>query len=134
MAPDPLDFYLNRMARAYQEQVWAVALVGGLCVFVAAHAERLLGAFNLWTVTRAVVLLSVLTLAFVWSRHFIFVNYDRRTKAALESAASGSVDGVPPALAALARWSGISLYSLIVIGLAVTALRMLAVANGKMGG
>ncbi len=134
MAPDPLDFYLDRMARAYQEQVWAVALVGGLCVFVAAHAERLLGAFNLWTVTWAVVLLSVLTLAFVWSRHFIFVNYDRRTKAALETAASGPVDGVPPALVALARWSGVSLYSLIVIGLAVTALRMLAIANGKMGG
>jgi hypothetical protein len=38
MQPDFIGFFQERMATAYQEQTWAVALVGGMNAFIVSHA------------------------------------------------------------------------------------------------
>ena len=132
MQPDFLGFFQERMATAYQEQTWAVAIVGALNAFVASHASLLLRGFRRWLVLTAVWLTSILALGFVWSRHLIYLHYDECVKAALNVAASGYLCGpsrVQPLYSFLARWSGVTLYSLIIVGLFFTAIRLVSVSG-----
>jgi hypothetical protein len=120
MNAEMLSFYMDRMGRAYEEQVWAVALVGSAAGFLIAKADRIvpllrrppLLAFGVWVT-------GVLALLFIWSRHFIFLHYDALSRALLALGA----DGVPPAARQLAAWSGITLYTLLVLGMTVMASR-----------
>jgi hypothetical protein len=131
-----LGFFQERMATAYQEQTWAVALVGGMNAFVASHASRLLKAFKHWFLQVAVGVVSLFALGFVWSRHFIFMHYDDSVKALLALDAAGSLcspDKVPESLSLMARWSGVTLYSLIIFGLYTVAARMIAKSQPENG-
>ena len=135
MSPELLSFMQTRMSTAYQEQVWAVALVGALNAFVAINGRKLRNAIWPWLIHSAVVVVSALALAFVWSRHIIYVHYDDCAKLML-SEASRTVCGpswASPAGAWLARWSGVTLYSLIIVGLLVTAIRLVATSDEKAG-
>jgi hypothetical protein len=127
MEPDLLGFFRDRMASAYEEQMWAIALVGGLNGFLAAYAHRFPTGFRSWVLVAVVLLLSASALLFVWSRHFIFMFYDGCAKTLLEATPYGmqcTTDRARPVMAFLARWSGVTLYSLIIIGLAVAATMM----------
>ena len=129
MQPDFLGFFQERISTAYEEQTWAVALVGGMNAFIASHAERLLKGLNYWIVQTAVAIISLFALGFVWSRHFIFMRYDDCVKANLASNASGFICPqvhVSEIQIFLARWSGVVLYSLIIIGLYIVASRIIA--------
>jgi hypothetical protein len=128
MEPDLLGFFQDRIASAYEEQRWAIALVGALNGFLAGYARRFLTGVRSWVLVAVVLLLSAFALLFVWSRHFIFMFYDGCAKMLLESTPYGmqcTADRLHPAMAFLARWSGVTLYSLIIIGLAVAAMMML---------
>ena len=129
------DLCGQRMTTAYQEQVWAVAMVGGVNGFVASQAPRLEAAFGLGTAATAVAAVSLLALLFVWSRHAIYVHYDRIAVALV--AADGErvprPDRVPARRAAMARLSGVALYSILIMGMAVVAIKLLAVAACARG-
>ncbi len=136
MQIDCLSFFQERIATAYQEQIWAVALVGGMNAFIANHAGRILIGLNRWLLQTAVAVVSILAIGFVWSRHFIFMHYDGCIKNILASTASGSIclpDHVTQFYAFAARWSGVVLYSLIILGLYLVAARMIAKSDPESG-
>ena len=123
-----VSFAQDRIAMAHSEQLWAVALVGAMNAFIASHSKRLLGGFQRWVLVSGVSVTSIVALLFIWSRHFIFMHYDDLAKAALGATVSGSPcppDRVAPYLVFIAAWSGVCLYSLVVIGAATIATRML---------
>ena len=64
----------------------------------------------------------LLALLFIWSRHFIYRHYDTVARGLLATAA----EGVPSAARQLAGWSGITLYTLLVLGMTVLASRALS--------
>jgi hypothetical protein len=43
-----LGFFQDRMATAYEEQTWAVALVSGMNAFIASNAELIRKGFKRW--------------------------------------------------------------------------------------
>lgn len=136
MNPELLGFFQNRMATAYQEQTWAVALAGAMNAFIASHAGLLLDGFSFWVLAAGISLLSLFALAFVWSRHCIFMHYDRCVKKELEKESSDAIrsrSDIPKHRERLARWSGVTLYALIIGGLWIIALRMLIVATNTAG-
>ncbi|MBN1827740.1 MAG: hypothetical protein JW884_01165 [Deltaproteobacteria bacterium] len=129
-----LGFFQQRMATAYAEQAWAVALISGMNVFVAANTGKLLNGFKRWTLVTAVSIISFFAVGFVWSRHFIFMHYDTCLKGALAAASPGSVcspENVTPLCAFFAIWSGVALYTLIITGLWAIAFRILVVERSK---
>lgn len=137
MQSEILGFIQNRMAAAYQEQTWAVALVGAMNAFIASHAGLLIKGFSFWVLFSGITLLSLFAVAFVWSRHCIFMHYDRCLKEELEKVSSDSICSpthIPRFRERLARWSGVTLYTLIIAGLWAVAFRMLIVATTKAGG
>jgi hypothetical protein len=73
-----LGFFQDRMATAYEEQTWAVALVSGMNAFIASNAELIRKGFKRWVLVSGITTISLLATAFVWSRHCIFVHYDIR--------------------------------------------------------
>ena len=132
MTPDLVSFAQDRIATALTEQLWAVALVGALNGFIASHSKELLGGFRRSVLVAGVSITSTLALFFIWSRHFIFMHYDGLAKAAIGAATPGALcppDRVSPTLGFIAAWSGVFLYSLVVAGAAVVAVRMLVVAT-----
>jgi len=122
MDGDVLAFAMDRMGRAYQEQVWAVALVGSAAGFLIAQRERIvpllrrppLLALGVWVT-------GVLALLFIWSRHAIYLHYDAIARGLLGTAAGA----VSPAARQLAGWTGVTLYSLLVLGMTLMAARTL---------
>jgi acetylglutamate kinase len=68
-----LGFFQDRMATAYEEQTWAVALVSGMNAFIASNAELIRKGFKRWVLVSGITTISLLATAFVWSRHCIFV-------------------------------------------------------------
>lgn len=128
MEADLVSFAQDRIATAYSEQVWAVALVGAMNVFIANHAKRLLRVFDRWALVLGDAVTSGLALLFIWSRHFIFMHYDRLAKEAVGPTAAGSLvtpDHVAPFLIDVAAWSGVLLYTLVVLGAVAVAIRIL---------
>ncbi len=131
MESELLGFFQDRMKTAYQEQTWVVALVGAMNAFIASNSEPLAKGFDCWVLVTGITLFSLFAVAFVWSRHRIFVHYDVFVKEILEKVSSGSIRTaihIPRVYELMARWSGVTLYTLIILGLWVVALRMLLVA------
>jgi len=126
------EFYLNRMDTAYQEQTWAVALIGSLNLFVASHSVMMLACFRKWLLQTALFLASSGALAIVWSRHCIYMYYDGCLKTLLAGTSVSTVcsDGsVFPITQNLALYSGVSFYLLIIVCMYVFAARMIAVTK-----
>ena len=130
MGSEVITFYQGRIVTAYQEQIWAVTLVGAMNAFVASHSESLIKGFPLWILQAGISCFSLLAIAFVLVRHRIFAHYDQCIKEELrkmqpDSAFSSSF--VPRYQEVLAGWSGVILYILIILALWTIAFRMLAV-------
>ena len=129
MTPDVVSFAQDRIATAVSEQLWAVALVGALNAFVASHSEKLLDGFRRSVLIAGIAFTSTLALFFIWSRHLIFMHYDGLAKAALGASTPGALcptDRVAPTLVFIAGWSGVWLYTLVVLGATIIAIRMLS--------
>jgi hypothetical protein len=122
MNGEKLSFYMGRMGRAYEEQVWAVALVGSAAGFLIAQADRVLPLLHRPLLADGVWATGVLALLFIWSRHFIYRHYDALSRSIVPT----STDGVPSAARMLAAWSGIALYTMLVLGMTVLASKALA--------
>jgi hypothetical protein len=102
--------------------------VGALTACVASHSEKLLAGFKRSILVVGIVFTSTLALFFIWSRHFIFMHYDGLAKAALGVSTPGALctpDRVAPTLVFIAGWSGVWLYTLVVVGASIIAIRML---------
>ncbi len=128
MEPDLLGFFQDRMARAYAEQVWAVALVGSMNGFVINQARTLLEALKPAPMVWGIRIITILTLLFIWSRHAIFLHYDGLAKQILalhSPAVSTGLSNFQQVAAITVGWSGVALYSLLVVGMAYAALRTL---------
>jgi hypothetical protein len=125
-------FLQERMATAYQEQTWAVALVGSMNLFIAVHAGLMLTCFRKWLLQAALFAVSCCALAMVLSRHCIYMYYDGCLKTLLAGSAFASVcpsGSLSRLTGQLALYSGVSFYSLIVVCLYLFAARMIAVAK-----
>jgi hypothetical protein len=132
MGSELSGFFQHRMTAAYQEQMWAVALIGAMNAYVARDAASLVRAFPLWALEVGVGALSLLAIGFVWSRHRIFTHYDRRLKDELGWAASPTAASPSRSQRrneSLARWSGVTFYILVILALCVVATRMLVIAT-----
>ncbi len=66
MNAEMLSFYMDRMGRAYEEQVWAVALVGSAAGFLIAQADRVLPLLHRPLLVAGVWATGVLALGFGW--------------------------------------------------------------------
>lgn len=125
-------FLQERIATAYQEQTWAVALAGTLTLFIAANAGLMLTCFRKWLLQTALFAVSCSALAIVLSRHFIYMYYDGCLKTLLAGSTFASVcpsGGVSRISGQLALYSGVSFYLLIVVGLYLFAARLIAVTE-----
>lgn len=124
---DLLSFCQERMSQAYVEQVWAVALVGGMCGFVISQAGKLAAALSRRAWSWGVGLAATLALLFVWSRHGIYRFYDAWTRQILSGSPAGGLRliGGSQAWRSAVGWSGVALYTLIIAGLTFAALRVL---------
>ncbi len=132
MGIDCLSFFQDRMSRAYEEQIWAVAIVAGMNAFIANQAEQLLEAFKYRTTVICVSFLSILAILFVWSRHIIFVHYDTIIKTAFTNAANCSIkigQAIPVFCEYLARISGVSFYTVVILGMSIIAIKKLYLQN-----
>jgi len=133
---DLLSYFVDRTGRAYEEQIWAVALVGAMAGFLFTQAERVVAVVRRSLLVVGVWATCILALVFIWSRHFIFVHYDTLARATLDMnapGALGSPDRVPPVARLLAGWSGVSLYTIIVVAMTIVAVRALAKARQSGG-
>lgn len=135
MEADLVSFAQDRIAMAHSEQLWAVALVGAMNAFTASHARLLLGGFRRWMLVSGISVISSLALLFLWSRHFVFMHYDAIAKAELGTAGESLLrpDRVPPVFVSLVAWSGVWLYTLVVVGAAAMAIRMLFAGDNGEG-
>ena len=127
MELDLLGFYRDRMAKSYEEQVWAVALVGSMNGFIISQAQTLLRVLNPHTLVWGLYLIALVTLAFIWSRHGIFVYYDRLVKQIMADHSPiplPSLTGLEAVATKIVGWSGVVLYTLLVIGMTYASLRI----------
>lgn len=128
MEVDLLGFFKDRMARAYEEQVWAVALIGAMNGFIISKVRDLVSAIKPSIIILGTYVTTALALLFIWSRHAVFVHYDDLAKRIMDKTASGILGrfyGVTPAASELAGWSGVVLYSLLVIGMTYASICVL---------
>jgi hypothetical protein len=126
---DSLGFFSERMTRAYQEQVWAVALLGGIDGFIVSNGSELSRVINPWISIASVSLLALFALFFVGIRHATYACYYTlangelvRKDPSIETKLPGAVS---PNRTFIARWSGVSFYSLLILGLSLLAVMML---------
>jgi len=136
MESDLLSFFQDRMARAYAEQVWAVLLVGSMNGFVIKEARTLLDALNSALVVWGIRIITGLALLFIWSRHAIFLHYDGLAKQILalhSPAVSTGLSNFQQVAAITVGWSGVALYTLLVVGMAYAALRTLSAVEHRGG-
>ena len=129
MNPDFIGFFQDRISTAYKEQIWAVALVGSMNAFVVTQAKLLLECFDYWPVVLSVSFVSLLAVFFVWSRHSIYLYYDKCIKEKLPEVKNlndslCSFEWILTFCRFLVRWSGVTLYTLIIVGMVVTAVRV----------
>jgi hypothetical protein len=130
---DLLSFFKERMAQAYAEQIWAVALMGSMNAFVILHAPKL-EARRTRLLSWGVGLGALFALLFIWSRQGIFQYYNALTKKLI--AEHGPIDLPDPTwiqgIASKAvGWSGVLLYTLVVIGMTWASFRVLKKKKGK---
>lgn len=132
MDVDCLAFFQDRMSRAYEEQIWAVAIVAGMNAFIATQGGQLLEAFKYRTTVICVSFISMLAILFVWSRHFIFIHYDAIVKTSFVNEANCSINfrqAIPAYLEFLVRISGVSFYTVVIFGMAIIAIKRLYLQN-----
>lgn len=129
---DLLSYFVDRTGRAYEEQIWAVALVSAVAGFLTAQAEKVVELARKWLLLLGVWATCLLALVFIWSRHFIFLHYDTLARTVVDISAAGSLcspDRVSPVAKHLAGWSGVSLYTVIVVAMTIIASRALGQAR-----
>jgi hypothetical protein len=104
--------------------------------FIASNAELIRKGFKRWVLVSGITTISLLATAFVWSRHCIFVHYDKCLKTVLETGSFYSIcspNRVPQFYKSLVQYSGVTMYTMIIIGLWFVALRMLFIDKGRKG-
>jgi hypothetical protein len=124
---DLLSFFKERMAQAYAEQIWAVALMGSMNAFVIIHAPKL-EARRTKLLAWGVGLGAFLALLFIWSRQGIFHYYNALAKKLIAEHAPVPLPDPTWLQAAASRavgWSGVLLYTLVVAGMTWASLRVL---------
>ena len=135
MDVDFFGFCIDRMGRAYDEQVWAVALFGAMAGFLVTQAHRLVKVIRYSLLFAGLWATCLLALVFIWSRHFIFLHYDELARLMIDLSTPGSMcspDRVSPVAKLLAGWSGVSLYSVLVLGMTVVATSVLTGARKEI--
>lgn len=123
-----MGFLQDRMSRSHQEQVWAVALVGGLNSLVINQGKLLAAAIGQGRLALGLALTCLLGLLFLWSRHFIYRHYDGILRELVErdpQARAIQVNGFKRGARTLIGWTGIGLYSLILLATTWAALAVL---------
>ena len=129
---DTVSFLQDRISRAYQEQMWAVSLLGAFYGFMITKGNAIPGKVKPGLLRTGVWISSVLGVAFILSRHVIFAYYDRRLKEELTRAGGinllqmTALENIGEFMVSL---SGVILYSLIVAVLAYVALK--TIRTGK---
>ncbi len=130
---DLLEFLQQRMAQAYTEQVWTVAIVAAMCGFVVSKREKLIPWCGARLVSWGVRFAALLAVLFIWSRHGIYVYYNRVAGRLIASHAPVAMPQGNPLLDAAGMavgWSGVLLYSALVLGSAWAAVRVAAKSAG----
>jgi len=124
---DLLSFFKERMAQAYVEQIWAVGLMGSMNALVFKYAPKL-EERRTRLLAWGVRLGAFFALLFIWSRQGIFQYYNALAKKVI-AVHSPMVLPDPTWLQAAASkavgWSGVLLYTLVVVGMTWASLRVL---------
>jgi len=120
MTIDRLSILQDRMGRSYQEQVWTVAVVGGVNGFVIGQATLLASVLGASAVIAGLSLIGFLALLFLWSRHAIYRHYDGLLRELISQGTDGrffEFTRIQKLARDLVGWSGILLYSLITLAM-----------------
>jgi hypothetical protein len=124
---DLLSFFKERMAQAYVEQIWAVALMGSMNAFVILNASKL-EARRTRLLAWGVGLAAFFSLLFIWSRQGIFQYYNALAKKLIAEHAPMPLPDLTWLQAVASKvvgWSGVLLYTLVVAGMTWASLRVL---------
>jgi len=125
---DVLSYLQDRIARSYEEQVWVVAILGAMNGFVISQADKLKTVLNPSVIVWGIRCVTLLGILFVWSRHGVYMFYDRQVKQLVES----NPDYIMPQLTLFeiaareaVAWSGVLLYTLVITGMAYASVRVI---------
>jgi hypothetical protein len=104
------------MDKCTTEQVWIVALLGGMNGFIIAQREVLTSAVGVPALVVTVVCASLVGVVFVLSRHLIYRHYDRLLTPQLDEASRRIGRSKPLRAGRLTvRMSGVILYLLVIV-------------------
>lgn len=128
MSIDVVNYLQDRIARSYEEQVWAVAILGAMNGFVISQADKLKTVLKPSLIVWGIRCITLLGLLFIWSRHGVYMFYDRQVKHLVAS----NPDYIMPQLTLFeigareaVTWSGVLLYTLVIIGMAYASVRVI---------
>ena len=120
MQPEILELIQTRMATSYNEQIWAVALVGSMSGFVITQVDRLIASIDYKKIKLGVWIVTFLCVLFILLRHGVYLHYS-----SIIDQEYSILKELSPTMTFL-RWvvlsSGALLYTSITVGMAIAAV------------
>jgi len=115
MKPGAMEIYQQRMDKCTAEQFWMVALIVGMNGFLMTQGEMLTAALGTAALCISAGLTVLVGIAYVLSRHAIYVHYERIVARCLSEGADADADKIPGYRLAVARLSGMVIYTLMML-------------------
>ena len=120
MEPEILELIQKRMATSYNEQLWAVALVGSMSGFVITQVDRLVASIDYKKIRLGIWIVTALCVLFILLRHGIYLHYNSIIDK--EFSILKELSPTMTFLKCVVLSSGALLYTSITVGMAIAAV------------
>jgi len=132
MQPEFLELIQTRMATSYNEQLWAVALVGSMNGFVITQVDRLIASIDYKRIKLGIWIVTTLCVLFILSRHGVYLHYS-----SIIDQEYSILKELSPTMTFF-RWavlsSGALLYTCITVGMTIAAVIVCKKADNLKNG
>lgn len=115
-----INIYQTRMDKCTREQFWAVALLSSMNGFVIIQKDVLISVLCPVHIVIGIIFATLICAAFIISRHFIYLHYDKLIKPII-----GSKIKLKSITKNTAMLSGVFLYILISVMIAIVSIRVI---------
>lgn len=115
MKPGEIEIYQQRMDKCTVEQFWMVALIGGMNGFMMTQKDLLTSALGTAAMCISAGLTLLVGIAYVLSRHAIYVHYERIVAGYLSRGSDAEAVRIPGYRVAVAKLSGVVIYTLMIL-------------------
>ncbi len=120
MEPGILELIQKRMATSYNEQIWAVALVGSMSGFVITQVDRLVASIDYKKIRLGIWIVTSLCVLFIILRHGVYWHYNSIIDK--EFSILKELSPTMTFLRYVVLFSGAILYTSITAGMAIAAV------------